>query len=108
MKTQYKIALLLITTSVVILLFFGVSIYYFLYNYSFEDFYKRLKTRATIAAQYMFDSDKINAESFKLIREKHFERLDEEQEYLFTLNQDTTLEDIAKSIKISYSFIENV
>lgn len=108
MKTQLKIALLLIATSLIMFLFFGGSIYYFLYNYSFEDFYKRLKTRATLAAQYNFDADKINIESFKQIREKHLERLDEEKEYFYTINKDTTLKDVAKQANLSYSFLENV
>lgn len=108
MKTQLKIALLLITTSLVMFLFFGGSIYYFLYNYSFEDFYKRLKTRATLAAQYKFDADKINTESFKLIREKHLEKLDEEKEYFYTLNKDTTLQDIAYHANLPQSFFRNI
>jgi len=108
MKTQLKIALMLIFTSLIMLLFFGGSIYYFLYNYSFEDFYKRLKTRATIAAQYTLDADKINAESFKIIRENHLEKLDEEKEYFFVVNKDTSLSEIARLNKLPLSFLETV
>ena len=80
MKTQLKIALFLIFTNSLMLLLFGGSIYYFLYNYSYTDFYKRLETRATIAAKYNFDADKINAEPFKIIRKEHLEKLSAEKE----------------------------
>lgn len=108
MKTQLKIALLLISTSLVMLLFLGGSIYYFLYDYSFEDFYKRLKTRATLAAQYNFDADKINTESFKLIREQHLEKLTDEREYFFPVEKNATPRDIAKLANLPQSFIENI
>jgi signal transduction histidine kinase len=108
MKTQSKIALLLIVTSFTMFLFFGGSIYYFLCNYSFEDFYKRLKTRATLAAQYNFETDKINVEAFKIIRGKHLERLDEEKEYIYMISNDTTLLDVAKQSNLPFSFLENV
>ena len=108
MKTQLKIALLLISTSLVMLLFLGGSIYYFLYDYSFEDFYKRLKTRATLAAQYNFDADKINTESFKLIREQHLEKLTDEREYFFPVEKNATPRDIAKLANLPQSFIETI
>jgi signal transduction histidine kinase len=108
MKTQLKIAFVLIFTSLIMLLFLGGSIYYFLYNYSFDDFYKRLKTRATLAAQFKFDANNVNAESFRLIREKHLERLDQEKEYFFIVNKDTTLQDVANLINLPKSFIDNI
>ena len=60
MKTQVKIALILIVTNLAIVASFGAGIYLLVQKYSFEDFYKRLKTRATIAAQYTFESDSID------------------------------------------------
>ena len=108
MKTQLKIALLLISTSLLMFLFFGASIYYFLYNYSFEDFYKRLKTRATLAAQYNFDAERINTESFKLIREEHLEKLTEEKEFLYPIGKDINLKDIATQMNLPKSFFDNI
>jgi len=108
MKTQVKIALWLSLTSLIIFVFFGASIYFFLEKYSFEDFYKRLKTRATIAAQYTFDADKINAESFKIIREEHLERLDHEKEYFVELEKQTDLNQISNDLKLPLSFFENI
>ena len=108
MKTQLKIALFLIATNIMMLLLFGGSIYYFLYNYSYTDFYKRLETRATIAAKYNFDADKINAESFKSIRKNHLERLTEEKEYLYRIESDTDLKEVAKKSLLPFNFLKNI
>lgn len=108
MKTQLKIALFLITANIMMLLLFGGSIYYFLYNYSYTDFYKRLETRATIAAKYNFDADKINAESFKSIRKNHLERLTEEKEYLYLIAPNTDLKEVAQKSLLPLSFLKNI
>ena len=70
MKTQTRIAVFLITTNILMLLLFGLAIYYFLYNYSYTDFYKRLETRASITAEYNFGVKKKNSESYKQIRKE--------------------------------------
>jgi signal transduction histidine kinase len=90
------------------LLLFGGSIYYFLYNYSYTDFYKRLETRATIAAKYNFDADKINAESFKSIRKNHLERLTEEKEYLYRIDQNTDIKEVVKKSLLPLNFLKNM
>jgi signal transduction histidine kinase len=108
MKTQLKIALFLITANIMMLLLFGGSIYYFLYNYSYTDFYKRLETRATIAAKYNFDADKINAESFKSIRKNHLEKLTEEKEYLYRIEQNTDLKEVAQKSLLPLNFLKNI
>jgi signal transduction histidine kinase len=108
MKTQNKIALLLISSNLLIILFFGGCIYVLLYNYSFEDFYKRLKTRATIAAQYKFDSDRVNAESFKSIREKHFEKLEQEKEYFIKYEDGIILEELSRTTKFQRNFLQAI
>jgi signal transduction histidine kinase len=107
MKTQQKIALILGLTTLVIFLIFGGSIYYFLDNYSFTDFYKRLRTRATIAAQYNLDND-IDTAAFKIIREEHLERLTHETEYLHEVAQPSDLDIIAQESTLPLVFIKNV
>jgi signal transduction histidine kinase len=108
MKTQLKIALFLIATNIMMLLLFGGSIYYFLYNYSYADFYKRLETRATIAAKYNFDANKVTAESFKTIREEHLEKLTEEKEYLYQIEQNSDLKEVAKKSLLPLHFIRDI
>ena len=108
MKTQLKIALFLIFTNSLMLLLFGGSIYYFLYNYSYTDFYKRLETRATIAAKYNFDADKINAESFKMIRREHLEKLLAEREYLYKVENSNDLTEIAQKSELPMAFLRDI
>ncbi|AYQ33652.1 cell wall metabolism sensor histidine kinase WalK [Runella sp. SP2] len=108
MKTQLKIALFLIFTNSLMLLLFGGSIYYFLYNYSYTDFYKRLETRATIAAKYNFDADKINAEPFKIIRKEHLEKLSDEKEYLYRVENDNDLAEMVKKSELPMTFLKEI
>jgi len=108
MKTRIKIALLLITSSLTIFLFFWGCIYYLLQNYSFEDFYKRLKTRATLAAQRSFEAESIDAESLRILREKHLERLDQEKEYVFSVDATSSLEQIARREGLPAHFIQGI
>jgi len=108
MKAQYKVAIILISTSLTIILTFGIGVYILVQKYSFEDFYKRLKTRATIAAQYTFESNKTNAESFKIIREKHLEKLDQEKEYIIKANNQTEISVFSKSSGIPISFLNKI
>jgi len=108
MKTQLKIALVLILTNVIILLLLGGSIYYFLYNYSYTDFYKRLETRAKISAKYNYDSDKIDAQSFKKIREENLEKLSEEKDYRFEVESEEDLTTIAQKTTLPLSFLKEI
>ncbi|HAK80080.1 signal transduction histidine kinase [Runella defluvii] len=108
MKTQLKIALFLIFTNSLMLLLFGGSIYYFLYNYSYTDFYKRLETRATIAAKYNFDADKINAEPFKIIRKEHLEKLSAEKEYLYRVENNNDLAEMAQKSELPMAFLKEI
>ena len=108
MKAQHKVALIFISSTLIIILTFGVGVYILVQKYSYEDFYKRLKTRATIAAQYTFESDKINTESFKYIREKHLEKLDQEKEFFFKANNQNDLYAISKSSGLPISFLSKI
>lgn len=108
MKTQLKIALFLIVTNIIIVLLFGGTIYYFSYNYSYTDFYKRLQTRATISAKYNFDKESIDAESYRSIRKEHLEKLNEEKEYLFQIENETDLTKMAEKIMLPHSFLQSI
>lgn len=87
---------------------FGGAIYYFSYNYSYTDFYKRLETRATISAKYNFDKDSIDAESYRRIRQEHLEKLTEEREYLYQIKNEDDLEQIAKKMALPSGFLLNI
>ena len=108
MKTQLKIALALILTNVIMLLLLCGSIYYFSYNYSYTDFYKRLETRAKISAKYNYDANKIDAQSFKKIRNENLEKLSEEKDYNFQIKQKSDLKAIAQKTALPLSFLKEI
>jgi hypothetical protein len=108
MKTQLKIALVLILTNVIMLLLLCGSIYYFSYNYSYTDFYKRLETRAKISAKYNYDANKIDAQSFKKIRDENLEKLSEEKDYNFQIKQKSDLKAIAQKTSLPLSFLKEI
>lgn len=108
MKTQAKIALLLGIFNSIIVLLFGIGVYYFLNEYSYIDFYKRLETRANIAAKYNLEPDLFNAENLKLLRHQYLEKLDAEKEYLIEVSSPPVPEEIALTNKLPKVLISNV
>ncbi len=78
MKIQYKISVLYFALSAVVLLGIGTSILYFVSEFKFEDFYKRLETRVNINAQIaLFPSEQ--SEGYQAVRNHFLERLDNER-----------------------------
>lgn len=108
MKTNHKIALFLVLTNSLMLILFGASVYFFFRNYSYTDFYKRLKTRATITAQYNFDKNDVNSESIKNLREKHLEKLTNEKEYIYQIQDQSQLHEVATKSSLPEYFLEEI
>ncbi len=108
MKTQTKIAVLLVVGNLTLLVIFGSGIYVFQNEYSYVDFYKRLETRATIAARYNFKLDLVNAESFKTIREQHLEKLEREREYIIEINPNATPAQATRLYNLPPSLIQSI
>lgn len=108
MRTQTRIAGILFASNVVVLLVFGMAVYYSVNKYSYNDFYKRLKTRATIATQYNLDTDHLSAKALKKVREEHLEKLFQEKEYLIELSTDSTLEALANVRKLPLDLLNIV
>lgn len=108
MNTRTRIALLLVGYSVIILTLFGVSVFMFQNNYAYRDFYKRLETRATIAARYNLNPDTLNAESYRVIRERHLERLDQEKEYILLIGDSTSTQQLAEAHKIPSQLVQDI
>ena len=105
MKTQFRLTLYLILTNTLMLLLFGGAVYYFLYNYSYNDFYKRLETRASITAKYKYEP---NAASIKQLREDHLEKLTNEKEYSIELSPATNIQQVANEFKLPVGFLEKI
>lgn len=63
MKTRTHIIILLFLAFLALVGLFGGSVYFFLNKYSYNDLYKRLETRARIAAEHHFSEDTLHAEN---------------------------------------------
>lgn len=108
MSSSHKITTFLIVSISLMLLFFGSSIYYFQYNYSYVDFYKRLKTRVGVAAKYYFDNDNPNIQILKILREEHLEKLSDEKEYIIPCNAIEDLREIARDKSLPIDFLNAI
>lgn len=108
MKTRTKIALAMFTANLLIVLLFGGVIYYFLAKYTYVDFFKRLETRATIAAKYKFETDRLSADAVKTIRNQHLEKLSNERESIMPVDAATNIEALAKSSGLPVQLLKQV
>ncbi|KAB7727377.1 HAMP domain-containing protein [Rudanella paleaurantiibacter] len=108
MNTRTRFALILVVYSLTLLTLFGAGVYLFQNNFAYVDFYKRLETRATISARYNLKLDSLNSESYRTIREKHLERLDQEREYLIPVSNDVLASRLADSLMIPETLITQI
>jgi signal transduction histidine kinase len=81
MKIQTKTTLLYTLLTVGILLLFNLLVYFFVSEFAFADFYKRLEIRAAIAARMRFEQQTIPMESYEKLRRQHLEHFPDEREY---------------------------
>jgi signal transduction histidine kinase len=108
MNTRTRLALLLMGYGLAILAVLGVGVYWFQDSYAYEDFYKRLETRATIAARYNLEADTLSAESYRAIREEHLERLDGEREYVIHVGVGTSVAQLAQQHQLPQSLVQTI
>ncbi len=83
MKIQTKTTILftVLTGSFFILL--GTVEYFFLDNFTHNDFYKRLELRAKISAKFRFEKDQVSTEAFLEIQRQYLEKLPEEKAFIY-------------------------
>ena len=106
MKIQSKITLLFLLLSGVILLLLNVTVFYLVYRFGFDDFFKRLEARVNISAEvYLFPGAKSKA--YLEVRNKYLEKLEAEQGHI--INTDTLNKvHIAKGIDAKSSFFKSI
>ena len=75
MSIQRKVALLFLAFTVSIILILSGAIFYFVHQFTFEDFYKRLEARVNIASQIQHSNDKDSVGMVKEIRQRYLEKL---------------------------------
>jgi len=85
MKIQSKITLLFLLLSGVILLLLNITVFYLVYRFGFDDFFKRLEARVNISAEInIFPSARSRA--YQEVRNKYLERLEAEKMYFFNID----------------------
>jgi signal transduction histidine kinase len=107
-KTQTKIALIIGFICVTIVVVFGFGIYYFLINYSYEDFYKRLETRAKISVQHNLSPESSNSTNLISLKNKYLEKLQNEKETIFEVKKNEELKYNIGENEFSKSFVEKI
>ncbi|TWR27508.1 HAMP domain-containing histidine kinase [Mucilaginibacter pallidiroseus] len=85
MKLQTKITLLFSGISILGLLLLNASIFYFVSEFNFEDFFKRLEARVNLAAEISINPDK-ESTAYKNVRQRYLEKLANETEYIVRLD----------------------
>jgi signal transduction histidine kinase len=85
MKLQTKITLLFFGISTIGLILLNASIFYFVSEFNFEDFFKRLEARVNLAAEINIKPDKESI-AYHRVRTQYLEKLVNEQEFIIKLD----------------------
>ena len=86
MSIQKKVALLFFALNISVILLLSGAIFYFVHEFTFGDFYKRLEARVNISAQMSHLSDKDSLGVYKEIRQRYLEVLTNESHYMIKYN----------------------
>jgi signal transduction histidine kinase len=108
MSSIRKITILLIISISLILFFLGSSVYYYLSNYSYADFYKRLEVSVSVAEKRHFEPNQRYAQVLKNIREEHLELLSEEKEYILYCPSVAAIKQIAEANSLPINLLNSV
>lgn len=85
MKIQTRISLLFILIATVGLVLLNASIFYFVSEFNFEDFFKRLEARVRFAAQInLYQAEKSN--TYQEVRSHYLEKLENERDYIIRVD----------------------
>jgi signal transduction histidine kinase len=105
MSSIRKITILLIFSISLILVFLGASVFYFLSNYSYADFYKQLEARVSVTEKYYFETNRKDAQVLKNIRKEHLELLSDEKEYILYFPNANSIKRIADMHSLPINFL---
>jgi signal transduction histidine kinase len=108
MKFQTKIAALFFFFLLSIIILFSVTVYYLNIKYAFNDFYKRLELRATLAANSHFEESNFEKSAFNEVRNLYLEELPDEREYFFKIKPNKLYVNKYKELKLPESFFNEV
>lgn len=108
MTIQAKTTLLFTLITAGLIFAVSLVVYFFSSKFAFRDFYKRLEIRAYVVARAMLEKNESSTVFYEEIRSRHLERLTEEREYLFEINNGNVSKEKADSAKIPLSFLQRV
>ncbi len=89
MKYQTKISLLFFAISAAGLILLNATIFYFVSQFSFKDFFDRLEARVNLTAQTNLFADR-NTDAYKEVRAKYLEKLEDEENYIVKIDSSTS------------------
>ncbi len=88
MKIRHKLTLYFSLASAIIILLFGVSVYYFSAEYRKNEFFQRLRARIEIAEKVFLERETFSDEDYDKIREQFLHSLPDETEEVIELTVD--------------------
>lgn len=106
MRSQTRIAVVFFLVTLTFMVVLSSSVYFFVTRYTFTDFYKRLETRAILAARITFESESSNA--FREMREQILEKLPAEEDYLYEILPGSTFEAESQQLNLPVAFFTNI
>lgn len=107
MKTRTRVALVFFLLTTTVMLALCAAVYYFSTQYTFRDFYKRLTTRAQLAARIRFENKHDNS-PYADMRNNILEKLPNEVDYFFDLPSSGNLQKVSDSLGVPLSFLNAI
>ncbi|TDO23189.1 sensor histidine kinase [Pedobacter duraquae] len=104
MKLQTKITLVFFSITTIGLVLMNAAIFYFVSEFSFDDFFKRLEARVNLAAEIKIHPDE-NSIPYQEVRNRYLEKLPQEREYIVKLDEYRRFE---KPLPLSTSFYKAI
>jgi signal transduction histidine kinase len=96
----------LLTFGVMVVL--SLSVYYFVTEYTFTDFYKRLQTRANLAARIKFEHESASTAVFQHMRDSILEKLPNEVDYFIEIKPRKDYKNESDSLGLPLAFFISV
>lgn len=85
MKLQNKLTLLFFSIGTIGLILFHAAIFYFVSEFNFEDFFKRLQARAKLAAEINIYPDEKSI-AYQEMRSRYLEKMEDEKDYVIRID----------------------
>ncbi|HZY78473.1 MAG TPA: ATP-binding protein [Cyclobacteriaceae bacterium] len=108
LKTQTRIALMFFLLTISIVAILSTAVYYFVTEYTFADFYKRLETRAALAARIKLEHESESTAAFQEIRDRVLEKLPNEIDYFIEITPGKDFKAESDSLRLPLSFFTDV